>query len=255
MRAYDVVPSTECCVQVRAGMKPSLVVIATAAMCPLLSAAPTPERPRPEPPNFEHGMMVRFHMHENYGMFRAIERLLLRGRLDDAKFLASGIGEAPDEPGLSAFVVYEARVRTRAQDIVKAKDLDQAIRRSASLAEACASCHVASGQLPELAIPSGPPPDRDTLDARMARHLWAADQLGAGILASDDKAWTSGLELLGSSPPLFGQLTKEQAVLGKQLQQAAKTTLKAKPKRLDEKADAYGGLLVICASCHAAGTP
>lgn len=239
--------------QLRARMKPSLVVVATVVMCPLLSAAPKPKPVREEPPNFEHGMMVRFHMHENYGMFRAIERLLLRGRLEDAQFLAAGIGEAPDEPGLSAFALYEARVRSRAQEVAKAKDLDRAIRSSAQLAEACGSCHVASGQIPELALRTAPPPDRDTVDARMARHLWAADQLGAGILASDDTAWTSGLELLANTPPFFSQLTKEQALLGKRLQQTAKATLGAKSKGGESRADAYGGLLVICAGCHTAG--
>ncbi|MFN0246380.1 MAG: hypothetical protein ACKV2T_05705 [Kofleriaceae bacterium] len=240
-------------------MKPSFVVIATALMCPLLAAAPRPQptpppAPAPEKPSFERGMMIRFHMHENYGMLRAIERLLLRGKLDNAKFLAQGIGEAPEEPGLSAFATHEAQVRIRAQDVVRAKDLDQAIRRTALLVDACAGCHAASGQLPELGIPSGPPPDRDSLDARMARHRWAADQLGAGILASDDKAWTSGLELLASAPPL-AQLTKEQAVFGKRLQQTAKSTLKAKSVRGEARADAYGNLLVICASCHTAASP
>ena len=236
-------------------MKLSLVVVATALMCPLLAAAPDPQPPSPDKrPTFERGMMVRFHMHENFGTVRAIERLLLRGKLDNAKFLAEGIGEAPDEPGLSAFAAHEARVRTRAQDLAQAKDVDQAIRRSALLLDACAGCHVASGQAPDLAIPSGPPADQDTLEARMARHLWAADQLGAGLLAADDKAWTSGLELLANAPPLVGPLTKDQTALGKRLQQTAKTTLKAKSVRGEARAEAYGGLLAICAGCHT-GTP
>ena len=68
-------------------MKLSLVVVATALMCPLLAAAPDPQPPSPDKrPTFERGMMVRFHMHENFGTVRAIERLLLRGKLDNAKF-------------------------------------------------------------------------------------------------------------------------------------------------------------------------
>ena len=96
-----------------------LVVLASS----LTDAAPTVDK-APEQ-RFEEGMLLRFHMHENYGIVRAIERLLLRGRLEDARPLAAAIGEAPDESGMSAFAKHSAEVRRRALDLSLAKTVDE----------------------------------------------------------------------------------------------------------------------------------
>jgi hypothetical protein len=87
-------------------------------------AAAEPGPPPPSPPSapsppatrFEHDMMVRFHMHENLGLLRAIEKLLIRGRLDDAQQLARAISDAPDEPGMGSWATY-ATVARRQLDL------------------------------------------------------------------------------------------------------------------------------------------
>jgi hypothetical protein len=93
----------------------------TAALCLLAAAgcqsaravpAPPPERDPSE--RFERDMLVRFHMHQSYDLVRAIEKLLVRGNLDDARAFARAIAEAPDEPGLGAWARHAAVVRERA---------------------------------------------------------------------------------------------------------------------------------------------
>lgn len=196
-------------------------------------------------------MLVRFHMHENYGLVRGIEKLVLRGRIEDAALFAAAIAEAPEEPGLGAYAAQAAKVRSSAAELAKAKQLDQAARATAHLAQACASCHTAAG-IDAQATPSLPPPDRDTLDARMARHLWAAEQLWSGMIGNDDVAWKAGIQLIATSKPLRDQLTTEQQALGRRLQKTAERALRADAKQIATRANVYGELLLTCASCHTA---
>ncbi|MEO8549515.1 MAG: hypothetical protein ABI678_06065, partial [Kofleriaceae bacterium] len=126
---------------------------------------------------FERDMLVRFHMHENYGLVRAIDHLLVRGKLEEAKELARELAAAPDEPGLSAFAAQTASVRDQATALANATTTDVALRALTKVGAACASCHAASGTLPDLGTLPAAPPDHATVDARMARHRWATDRL------------------------------------------------------------------------------
>lgn len=131
---------------------------------------------------FEHDVLVRFHMHSNFDMLRAIERLLLRGKLDEARDLAHAIATAPDELGLLPWSIQTTRVRTHAEALANATTVEAAFSAEARLASECGSCHVASGATPEFSSPPRPPPDRASLEARMARHLWASDRLWEGMV-------------------------------------------------------------------------
>jgi len=73
-------------------------------------------------------MMVRYHMHGNLDVLRSIERLLLRGRLDEARQLARGIAEAPLESDLGSWATQAATVRERAAAVAAAPALDEAER-------------------------------------------------------------------------------------------------------------------------------
>ena len=223
------------------------VAIAFLVFVPAPSAAPMPDK---APQRFEDGMMIRFHMHENYGVVRAIERLLLRGKLEEAKQLAAAIGEAPDEPGLSALSTRAAEVRRKALEVARAKTLAEAISREAQLAHACATCHADAGVIPDLESPPPVPPDRDTIDARMARHLWAADRLWVGIVADSPTAWTSGLELLARGSRVWPALPASKVTFADRLQRTAETARRMKTTPIEKRAETYGALLEVCASCH-----
>jgi hypothetical protein len=210
-------------------------------------AAPAPTE-LPAGKRFEQDMMVRLHMHENFGLIRQIERLLVHGKLDAARELARAMAEAPDEPGLAPFAVQATRVRERAAAMAAAKSTDAALRAEARVAEACASCHVDAGVRADVASPATPPLDRPTIEARMARHLWASQRLWEAMLGDDDAAWRDGLDVLAATP-LPAVATGERAPLAKQLQRQAVDS--RRHLELADRATAYGELLVTCAGCHA----
>jgi cytochrome c553 len=216
---------------------------------------PQPPTPSPLPPStrFEHDMMVRFHMHENLGLLRAIEKLLVRGRLDDARHLARAIAEAPDEPGLGAWASHAALVRERAARLAAANGLDEACGREAQLADACGSCHVAADVVPEFRSPGHTPPDQPTIEARMARHLWATDRLWEGIVGGADDSWRDGLDVLAAAPLRAAGITASRLPFARRLQILADRARQR--QRTDNHADratSYGEILVTCTGCHVA---
>ncbi|MGE0401209.1 MAG: hypothetical protein AB7T06_31155 [Kofleriaceae bacterium] len=230
-------------------MRGSFVLASLVAVTSLTDAAPS--RDKPPEQRFEEGMLLRFHMHENYGVVRGIERLLLRGRLEDAKPLAAAIGEAPDEPGMSAYAKHFAEIRQRALDLSRAKSVDDAFRLEGKLVLACATCHAEVGVVPEpSSVPL--PPDRNTLEARMSRHLWAADRLWMGIVADSQADWSSGLDVLAGGSRMWPELDAARAPFAKQMQRTAETARRVKAPALAARATTYGELLTTCASCHTA---
>jgi cytochrome c553 len=211
----------------------------------------------PDPPaaRFEHDMMVRFHMHENFDLLRAIEKLLLRGKRDEATALARAISEAPDEPGLGELEVHAIRVRDLAAALARAPSIDEACAREARLAVACAGCHTATGVTPALSSVPALPPDRPTIDARMARHVWATDRLWEAAVGGGDEPWAKGLEVLAAAPLPFRASMDDRAGLAKQLQRLASSALKRRTTdNLAERGRAYGEILTVCATCHMATT-
>jgi hypothetical protein len=228
-------------------MRPLLFVALGAA---LASCKPASAEP-PPPVRFEHDVMVRFHMHENFDLLRAVERLLVRGKLDEAQHLAAGIAQAPDEPGMSTFAAQATRVRERAAAVASAPGVEEALRREARLAGACAGCHNDAAILPEFRSWPTAPADKPTVEARMARHLWATDRMWEGIVGGVDEPWRAGLDVLASTPLPFSALQGDRPLLARQLQQLADTARKrGKTDGIDDRVRAYGEMLVTCAACH-----
>ena len=209
----------------------------------------TADTPKPaEPPpakRFEHDMMMRFHMHQNFDLLRAIERLLIRGKLDEAKRFAEAIAMAPDEPAHGPWATYTATVRERAAAVARASKIDDALRKETQLAAACGDCHRDNGGSAMFEKPPAVPPDRPTLDARMLRHRWAADRLWEAVVGDSEEAWKEGLDVLAATPLDLGP---DRAPLARELQRLAKTARRA--KRVGSPAATYGEILVTCATCH-----
>jgi cytochrome c553 len=199
---------------------------------------------------FEHDMLVRMHMHENFGMVRAIEHLLVRGKLDEAKQLARGISQAPDEPDAAAWAAQAARVRDRAAAVASAATADEALHAVARLGTECAGCHVASGATPDLVDPPRPPPDGNDVSSRMTRHRWATDRLWEAVIAPSDDEWKTGLDVLAATPLPASELGKDREPLARKLQRTAES---ARTARSQDRAQVYGDLLATCAACHARG--
>lgn len=205
--------------------------------------------PKPEPApskRFEHDMMVRFHMHQNFDLLRAIERLLIKGKLEEAKQFAASIASAPDEPAHGAWAAQKVAIRDRAAALARATDVADALRKTAQLGAACGNCHGEHGiafddQLPSL------PPDSGTLDARMSRHRWATDRLWEAVAGNSESAWRAGLDVLAATPL---DQPAERVAIARQLQAQALEARRPRPGKLIERSTQYGELLVTCASCH-----
>jgi hypothetical protein len=216
-------------------------------------AAATAEPPVSDEPDkrFERDMMVRFHMHQNFDLLRGIERLLIRGKLDEAKRFAEAIAIAPDEPAHGPWAAYTIAVRDQAAAVARARSVEEGLRLEARLAAACASCHREHHGSAIFEHPPKRPPDEPGIEARMARHRWAADRLWEAVVGDADDAWREGLDVLATAPPL--PLEGERGRLGRELRRLAQGALKLKPP-LDEparRAALYGDILVTCAACHA----
>ena len=72
---------------------------------------------------FEHDMITRYHMRASYDLVRAIERLLIAGKLDEARALARSLAAEVDAPGLEPWARQVALVRTRAAAVAAATSL------------------------------------------------------------------------------------------------------------------------------------
>ena len=228
------------------------------ARAPARPPAPTPPPVAPaEPPRFERDDLMRLHMHENFDLLRAIERLLIRGQLEEARTFARAIAEIPDPPSHGPWAAQVVAVRDRAAALARATTIDQACRAEAQLAAACADCHTDSAAVALFRSFPPVPPDRPTVAARMLRHRWAADRMWEGIVGAANEPWTAALEVLAAAPLPFGAPATPRALAAKRLQRLAgdaraKRGLDATPAR----ATAYGEILATCASCHmAAATP
>jgi len=192
-------------------------------------------------------MMVRFHMHQNFDVLRAIERLLIKGKLEEAKPLAAAIATAPDEPTHGPWATYTVAIRDRAAAVARATDVGDALRKTASLGGLCGTCH---GELSvQLGVDAVPrlPPDTATLDGRMLRHRWAVDRLWEGVVGNSEPAWQAGLDVLVATPL---DTLADRAELARQLQRQAKAARQPSAGTRVDRATSYGGILGTCASCH-----
>lgn len=235
----------------------TVAAIALGAAC-ALSRADTPKREAPEPPptkRFERDMMVRLHMHESFDLLRAIERLLIRGRLDEAKVFAAAIAGAPDEPGLGPWTRQAITVRERAAALARATTIAEACQREAKLAAACGRCHADAGASPEFRAHPLAPADHPTIEARMARHRWAADRMWEGIVGGADEPWQAGLDVIAAAPLDGSELGPARAPFGRKLQQLAQQARGRKPGEAPpDRATTYGEILSTCAGCHTLAT-
>jgi len=222
-------------------------LLAALALLAQLSSDGIADAPKPKPPErFERDDVQRMHMHENFDLLRAIERLLIVGKLEEAKRFAAAISEAPDAPAHGPWATHVIAVRDRAAALARATTIEQAVRLEASLAGACAACHVEAGVAAEFrTFPV--PPDKTTIEARMLRHRWAADRLWEGIVSGAEEPWRAGLDVLAAKPLDWGP---DRAVHGRKLQRLALDARKQRVPNIENRTAAYGEMLATCASCH-----
>ena len=207
------------------------------------------------PARFDREGMVRYHMRRHFDDLRAIEQLLVSGKLDEAKARAFLLAQPETDPGMAPWEPRARGVVEAVRALRMAPNIDEACRREARVAEACAECHLEAQQPHIFGVPSTPPPERATTAARMARHQWGVDQLWAGLVGPSDEHWRAGLAVLAESPapPTW---PAELPALGARLQELARRALPPRAtETLDDRAAVYGEMLVTCAACHSPTFP
>jgi cytochrome c553 len=224
----------------------AIAVLALALALPFAAA----DREPPAPKRFERDMIARFHMHQSFDLVRAIERLLIRGKLEEAKKFAEAIAMAPDEPAHGAWASQQATIRALALALARATSVEDALRKETRLAAACGECHRDTYGSAMFDNPPAAPPDRPALDARMARHRWASDRLWEAVIGDSDDAWREGLDVLAATPLDLGE---DRVQLARELQRLAKTARRTKAPAAATRAATYGEILVTCARCHMKG--
>jgi len=213
-------------------------------------ATPAPSEPPPSQ-RFERDLMTRLHMHASFDTARAIERLLIRGKLEDARYFARSLASEADVPGLEPWGAQIALVRERATAVGTATSLDDACRAEALLAAACATCHAAAGAQPEFRAPPALPVEQQTVASRMARHQWAADRLWEGMIGDAEEPWRAGLDVLAAAPLTFPDREAYRAGLALRLQHLADQARHPVSDGPIERSRLYGEILVTCEACHA----
>ena len=220
----------------------------------LALAAAACERPAsggddPAPVKLDRPGVVRYHMARHFGDLRDIERMLLAGKLEDARTRAFLLTRPPKDIGLSPLAAESQAVEEAAAELVEAPTIAEACRLEAKVAKACASCHVHIPRLLRLPPPPEEPSPEPALDVRMARHQWAADRLWEGVVMGDERRWRQGLEVLAMRPVPM----PHGDGLARRLQKLATDALGDFESRSDTyatRAQAYGEMLVTCAACH-----
>ena len=217
---------------------------------------PPPDQP-PAPVRVQKPSTVMFQMHRHFDDLREVQRLLVSGKLQEARTRAYLLTRPSSDPGLRPYAIEIDRFVDAARQLVVSPDLDTALRREANVALACAECHARTRQTVLFAPPPRLPDDAPTAAARMARHQWAVDRLWEGLVAGSARPWRAGLDVLAVTPLPYSPGTLAPK-LGRRLQQTAREAIEdveAQRETLQSRAHRYGELLVVCAGCHATQGP
>lgn len=228
-----------------------LLLALVASGCEGSAAGDEPRQAPPAPVRLENPAKVKFHMRRGVDDLKEVQRLLVAGKLEDAKTRAFLLTKPVKDPGLEQYFGLSSQLADAAQALVEAPDLNEALRREARVALACANCHASVQKLVVFPPPPAMPP------GLLTRHQWAADRLWEGMIAGSLVPWRAGLEVLAKSPmppstqPRAGKLADRMHLVATD----ALIHLEDQSETLEGRAKAYGEILVTCAGCHATPQP
>lgn len=196
-------------------------------------------------------------MHHGYTSLITARDAYVSGDANAARLELTNVAMQPMPEGVAP--IWAPNVLTLHQMAAKGAqaELSEGVAEGIGMsANACGSCHQATGYIPNLAM-MPEPPTGDDASAQMLRHAFAAQELWDGLITHDITRWQRGsaiLEHTRVTPELlFGQgyYARMGARQVDALIQA--TTVLREATEWEPRATAYGELLTTCASCH--GTP
>lgn len=194
-------------------------------------------------------------MHQSYTSLVTARDAFVSGDYDASRMELTNVALLPMPDGVPPIwatnVLELHQMAARGAQAELPEGVADGIGRSAN---ACGSCHQATGYIPSLAMMPEAPEGSDAATAMM-RHAYAAQELWDGLITHNADRWNTGTGLLAGShvspEQLFGQGLEARIgasrVAG--LQNASRAVIHA--VEWDDRAEAYGQLLTSCASCHA----
>jgi mono/diheme cytochrome c family protein len=194
----------------------------------------------------------RADMRAHFARATAARDALLDGDVEAMKQHARWLADHGDDPGAKVRgPVHFDRMKGAAQAVDEAHTLGTAARALAELAGACGACHQAADARFEAPKPLLPPM-KDELQAHMARHRWAVEQMWAGLVTPSEAAWARGAQSLSEAPlhavdfaleGLDAKLVPRAATLHGLAAAAA-----AAPAA--ERGDHFARIIATCGGCH-----
>ncbi|TNE89029.1 MAG: hypothetical protein EP330_12580 [Deltaproteobacteria bacterium] len=212
---------------------------------------PEPPPPEPQPTAAEEKSKFSAAMQEHYAVATDARNQLIRGDLAGARVTAARMESlaVPDVP--APWQPHLERVRAATAELADAEDEEAAGQRLAALAKACSDCHAEVGGGPRTdaaaALADATPPE-----THMKQHLWVADRMWLGLIATNGELFTSSATFLAESElhPLGKEGAKddELATLERQVHELAAAQGASRDR--GEQAVLYGHMITNCARCH-----
>jgi hypothetical protein len=182
-------------------------------------------------------------MLSHYSDAAAMRQAVIAGQLEAYQVAAAAMAADEWPPSAAAEQRELARrARDRAAAAQTAPSLIAAAQALGSLADSCASCHLASGA---LQIPIAPEEPSKASSPHMLAHAVASDRLWAGLTLPSDESWASGVQLLLEDPGLAP--SDEVSAAAHHLKELARTGSRAEA---DERGRVFADVLSSCAGCH-----
>jgi mono/diheme cytochrome c family protein len=230
---------------------------ATPDAAPRSASAPTAARSLERAPRAMPEERIEDYMADHFVIVTFSRDAVINGDLEALREPLRALADYDYEavaPG--GWLPWIARIQAAARLTSDASTLEAAASGVVTMAQACGGCHEASAGGPDFDTSGAvlDSPASDTLDARMQRHIWAADRLWEGLIGPSAEAWRDGASALAhapSTPPITNPpLPPRFAAALLAMRELAEGSATAK---LDERAEVYAELLASCASCHARG--
>jgi cytochrome c553 len=151
-----------------------------------------------------------------------------------------------------AWKPHVAAMQRAAGQAVMAETIDAAAAATASMAQACGTCHVELGGPKFTGL--SPAGEESSVVADMRRHLWAADRMWEGLIGPSDTAWQAGAAALADAPLHPEAMAHDKTLPKEDFDLAAQAhEIGAKggtEKDAAKRAELYGRYLGTCAPCH-----
>lgn len=242
-------------------------------MFPLACGGPADESPPPEPeateaeedatpaatdeeaarvPDDDAPAPVSVNPSTHFTGLLAVQGSLLTGDLDASADELATLASWEAPVGVpDTWLPYSEALVAAAKEAQATEDPRERARAVAKAVDACGSCHSVHVDGP-IYPPSGLEETRPTLTGHMERNLWAFERMWEGLTSRWEDAWIAGADVLSSPeasdlaehpdlPDEAKPLAEELLALGKEARARKSWT---------GRAEIYGELTGVCASCH-----